>query len=172
MNAYPRDTQVPVGPLVAALGALLLIVSLFMDWYQEVSGFTIFEFNDLLLLALALLTLAALAAAMGFLRAGLTPGHSVVIAVLALLVVFSQIVNDPPQVAAAGGVEKDTGIWLALAGAALMVAGAVLSSVKLAIAVEPRERRAEQAPREQPPRDRPAPASEAPTVSERPPPRP
>ena len=170
MNAYPRDAQVPIGPLVAALGALLLIVSLFIDWYQDVTGFTIFEFIDLLLLALALLTLAALAAAMGFLRAGLTPGHAVVIAVLALIVVFSQIVNDPPQVAAAGGVEKDTGIWLALAGTALMVAGAVLSSVKLAIAVEPRERRAS---REQPPRETPAPSSEAPTVSaERPPPPP
>jgi hypothetical protein len=170
MNAYPRDTQVPVGPLVAALGALLLIVSLFIDWYREVTGFTIFEFLDLLLLGLAILTLLALASAMGLLRAGLTPGHALVIAALALIVVFSQIVNDPPLVAAEGGVDKDTGIWLALAGSALMVAGAVLSSVRLAIALEPRERRAAPAAREEPP---PPASSEAPTVSaERPPPPP
>ena len=32
MNA-PRETQIPIGPLIAAIGAVLLIVSLGLDWY-------------------------------------------------------------------------------------------------------------------------------------------
>ena len=54
-----------LGPLVAALGALLLIVSLFLDWYEDLTAFTVFEFLDLLLFGLALVTLAALAATLG-----------------------------------------------------------------------------------------------------------
>jgi hypothetical protein len=146
MNATPRHTQVPVGPLVAALGAVLLIASLFTDWYEGITGFTVFEFNDLLLVGLALVTLAALAASMRLLRASVPPGVALAVAVLALLVVLSQIVNDPPAVVGDNGRDQDTGIWLALVGAVLMVAGAVLSTVRLAIAVEPRSRRVDEAP--------------------------
>jgi hypothetical protein len=157
---------VPVGPLIAAVGALLLIASLFTDWYEGLTGFTVFEFNDLLLVGLALVTLAALAAAMRLLRP-LSPAVAVAVAVLALLVVLSQIVNDPPAVVGEGAPDQDTGIWLALAGSALMVAGAVLSAARIAISVEPRERRAAAA------RPAPArPADDAPTVADEPPPRP
>lgn len=165
MNAAPRTTQIPIGPLVAALGALLLIVSLFLDWYEQVSGFTIFEFLDLLLLGLAVATLVALAAAMGLLRPAFTPAHGLAVALLALLVVCSQLINDPPLVANAGEVDKDIGIWLALAGTTLMVAGAVLSTARLALAVEPRTTgSAEPA--------RPPGGSEEPTVRSEPPSRP
>ena len=177
MNADPhRETAIPVGPLVAALGALLLIASLFTDWYEDITGFTVFEFNDLLLVGLALVTLAALAAAMRLVRP-LDPGVALGVAILALLVVLSQIVNDPPAVAGDNGRDQDVGIWLALAGAALMVAGAVLSTVRLAIAVEPRQRRDAAAP----PTAADAPGTdaaaarrpdEAPTVVDEPPPRP
>ncbi|HET8821044.1 MAG TPA: hypothetical protein VFM57_05815 [Thermoleophilaceae bacterium] len=170
MNADPRSsTAIPVGPMVAALGALLLIASLFTDWYEDITGFTVFEFNDLLLVGLALVTLAALAAAMRLVRP-LDPGVALAVAILALLVVLSQIVNDPPAVAGDNGRDQDVGIWLALAGAALMVAGAVLSTVRLAIAVEPRERRpssAAPAAGEPPAATR---VDEAPTVADDPPP--
>ena len=49
MSSARRDTQIPVGPLVAAIGAVLLIVSLFVDWYEGLTAFTVFEFIDLLL---------------------------------------------------------------------------------------------------------------------------
>ena len=52
------DAQIPIGPLVAAIGAILLIVSLGLDWYGEFSAFTSFEVWDLVLLVLALVTLA------------------------------------------------------------------------------------------------------------------
>jgi hypothetical protein len=175
MSARSRDTQIPVGPLVAAVGAILLIVSLFLDWYEELAGFTVFEFIDLLLVALALVTLVALAGAMGLVRSPIRPGVPLAVAVLALLIVLSQIVNDPPAVAGPNGADQDTGIWLAFAGAALMVAGAVLSTARIAIAVEPRSRAAgtpEPAPaRQQPARPAP-PADDAPTIRDEPPPRP
>lgn len=175
MNA-PRQTAIPVGPLVASLGALLLIASLFTDWYEDITGFTVFEFNDLLLVGLALVTLAALAAAMRLVRP-LDPGVALAVAILALLVVLSQIVNDPPAVAGDNGRDQDVGIWLALAGAALMVAGAVLSTVRLAIAVEPRERRSAAPAASEPPAAGAEPPAagrvhDAPTVADDPPPRP
>jgi hypothetical protein len=161
MNARPRETQIPVGPLVAAIGAILLVVSLVLDWYEGVTGFTVFEFLDLLLVVLALATLATLAAAIGLLHTPLRPGTPLVVSVLALLIVLSQVVNHPP---AATERDLDTGIWLALAGAALMVAGAVLSSARIAIAVEPRERAAATPP----PQPAAPPADQAPTVADEP----
>jgi hypothetical protein len=141
MSTPRRETQIPIGPLVAAIGAILLIVSLFLDWYEEITGFTVFEFIDLLLTGLALATLVSLAGAIGLIRTGLRPGIPLAVAMLALVIVLTQVVNDPPAVAGADGRDQDTGIWLAVAGAALMVAGAVLSTARIAIAVEPRERR-------------------------------
>jgi hypothetical protein len=137
MNARPRETQIPIGPLVAAVGGVLLIVSLGLDWYGPYSGFSSFEFLDLLLVVLALATLGSLAAALGLLRTPLRPGTPLVVGVVALLVVLSQLINHPPV-----GNERDveTGLWLGLAGAALMLAGAILSTARIAISVEPRAR--------------------------------
>jgi len=145
MSARPRETLIPVGPVLAAIGAILLIVSLFLDWYESpvrggITGFTVFEFLDLLLTGLAVVTLVALADAIGLIRSGLRPGVPLVVGTLALVIVLTQVVNDPPAVAGPRSVPQDTGIWLALGGAALMVAGAVLATARIAIAVEPRER--------------------------------
>ncbi|HLM08121.1 MAG TPA: hypothetical protein VK307_00325 [Thermoleophilaceae bacterium] len=127
--------RVPVGPLVAACGAVLLVVSLFLDWYDGRTGFTVFEVIDLLLVAGALVIVAQLAGGLGLFRPAISPSVSLGVAVLTLIVVVSQIVNHPP---AAVGVDKEIGIWLALAGAAVMVAGAVLASAHISLAVEPR----------------------------------
>jgi hypothetical protein len=157
----PRETQIPIGPLVAAVGAVLLIVSLGLDWYGELSGFNSFEFLDLLLVVLALVTLGVLAAALGLLRTPLRPGTPLVIGVIALVVVLSQLINHPPA-----GIERDveTGLWLGLAGAALMLAGAILSTARIAIAVEPRRPAA--APER--PSSPPPPSDQAPTVADEP----
>jgi hypothetical protein len=159
-----RETQLPIGPLIAAIGAIMLIVSLFLDWYEDLTGFTVFEFLDLLLTGLAVLTLVSLAGAMGVIRPPLRPGLPLGVALLALVIVLSQLVNDPPAVAGPNGRDQDLGIWLALGGSALMVAGAVLSAARIAISVEPRDRRAAPARPERP--------DEAPTVADESPPRP
>ena len=145
---------------------MLLIVSLGLDWYGELSGFNSFEFLDLLLVVLALVTIAVLAAELGLLRTPLKEGTPLVIGVIALVVVLSQLVNRPPL---AIGLDVETGAWLGLAGAALMLAGAILSTARIAIAVEPRrpgaadERPAAAAPAASPP-----PADQAPTVADEP----
>lgn len=170
MNARPRETRIPIGPLVAAIGAVLLIVSLGLDWYGELSGFNSFEFLDLLLVVLALVTLASLAAALGLLRTPLRPGTPLVVGVIALVVVLSQLVNHPPA-----GIERDveTGLWLGLAGSALMLAGAILSTARIAIAVEPRRSGAGPATTpapeaSAPPSSSAAPPDQAPTVADEP----
>jgi hypothetical protein len=131
---------VPVGPLVASVGAVILIVSLFLDWYTDISGFTVFEFLDLLLVLLALATIASLADAFGV-RVGPRPsrGVSLAVAFFTLYVVVSQIINDPPAVAN-GGPDHAVGIWLALGGAVLMALGALLAYARISLSFEERGR--------------------------------
>ena len=107
---------------MASIGAVMLIVSLFLDWYDEITGFTVFEFLDLLLVLLALATIASLAGGLGARAARSargacrSPSRS-----SRCIVVASQVINDPPAVAGRAGPGKDMGIWFALAGSGLMV---------------------------------------------------
>jgi hypothetical protein len=139
VNSVPRQTQLALGPLVGAVGAVVLIVSLFLDWYEGITGFTVFEFIDLLLALLALATIASLAGGLGRVDPP-APAVSLGVALFAIFVVVTQIVNDPPAVVGPGGRDQDIGIWLALSGAALMVAGAVLGYASISLAFEPRQR--------------------------------
>lgn len=133
--------RIETGPLVVAVGAILLFVSTFLDWFAPgSSAWTAFEVLDL---ALAFIAVGAVLAAAGLLvpelaavdRRWLAP-----LAVLAVVIVASQIVNPPP---AAGNGEIEPGAWLALAGALLMAAGALLSfsRVRFAVTVEGRDPR-------------------------------
>lgn len=135
--------RLDAGVVVAALGALLLLVSLFLDWYgrddrEGVSGWTVFEAIDLLLAAVALLALSTVLSRAGIERR-LPEVSLLLLGSIALAVVFSQIVHDPPRLAGLGP-ELKVGAWLALAGAALLTAGAVMSiaRVSLALSVEHR----------------------------------
>jgi hypothetical protein len=183
------ERHVQLGPLVGLVGALLLLVSLFLNWWDGVTAWTAFEVLDLLLAALALVAIVSLAEAAGArLPSGVAIGGALAlpIGVLCLLIVFSQLVNDPPAVV---GRPHDTGIWLALGGAFLIVAGGLMSvaRITLALDLERRQRpgRRERAgaepeapgdselPVERPPDPgRGRVESEAPTVAERPPERP
>jgi hypothetical protein len=140
MSVEPQPRRVSIGPVVASIGALLLIVSLFLDWYTDITGFTVFEFIDLLLVLLALATIASLTGDLGL--PGPRPSRevSLAVAIFTVLVVASQVINDPPAVAGSSGPDKEIGIWLALGGSALMVAGALLGYARISLAVEARER--------------------------------
>jgi len=176
-----RETQIPVGSLLAAVGGVLLIVSLGLDWYGDFSAFTSFEVWDLVLLVLGLVAIASLAAALGLLRTGFRRGTDLVVGAAALIIVLSQLINHPPA-----GIDLDegTGLWLGLAGSALMLLGAVLSTARLAISVEPRGRGASvttggpapEAPARPGPggtgRPAPPPPDEEPTIRSEPPPPP
>src|SRR3954447_5817062 len=153
-----RETHIPIGPLLAAIGGVLLIVSLGLDWYGDRAAFTVFEVWDLVLVVLALVTFAALATAIGLLRTPLRPGTGLVVGAAALIIVVSQLINHPP---AGLNLDEGTGLWLGLAGSALMLLGAVLSTARIAISVEPRGRGATVTTGGPPPAP---PADEEPTI--------
>ncbi len=126
--------------LVASIGAVMLIVSLFLDWYHGITGFTVYEFLDLLLVLLALATIASLVGGLGVVQPARAPGVALAVSIFTVFVVASQLVNDPPAVAGAVGPGKAIGIWLALGGSVLMVAGALLSYARISLNVETRRR--------------------------------
>ena len=133
--------RLEAGPLLVTLGALLLLVSLFLDWFSGgITAWEAFEVWDLVLFVLAI---GAIAAGLGittqeidtidrrFLPAG----------VLAVAVIVASQILDPPP--AAAGQDPDTGAWLALGAALIMCLGALLtySRVHVALMVEGREPR-------------------------------
>jgi hypothetical protein len=133
--------RLEAGPLLVTLGALLLLVSLFLSWFSgEITAWEGFEVWDVVLFVLAL---GAIAAGMGLTTQELDtidrrflPAGVIAVAVI----VASQIIDPPP---AAAGQDPDTGAWLALGAAFLMCLGAVLTfgRVHLAVMVEGREPR-------------------------------
>ena len=130
-----RRGRIDAGPLLAIPGALLLLVSLFLDWYDpDLNAWKVFEVLDLVLAAIALPCLLAAADRLG----AALPGARAVsralpaLGILALVVVASQAINHPP---AAIGEDTDTGLWLALGGAVLLAVGAVLSTSHISLAV-------------------------------------
>lgn len=137
------------GKLVVALGALLLLLSLFLDWYgfgngpngDGFSAWTAFELADLIL---ALLAIAAIAVAIEPVRRSeprLPEQLGAFAGPAALVLVVVSLINEPP---AAQGFdsELELGAWLGLAGAAIMCAGALLAFNRISLVVTPRERTA------------------------------
>jgi hypothetical protein len=133
--------RLEAGPLLVTLGAVLLLVSLFLSWYTgDVTAWQAFEVWDIVLFVLAL---ASIAAGLGLTTQDVDlvdrrvlPGAVAAVAVI----VASQIIDPPP---AAPGQDPDTGSWMALAGALVMCLGAVLTfgRVHLAFTVEGRDQR-------------------------------
>jgi hypothetical protein len=121
-----------VGPILVALGAALLLVSLFLDWYGPLNAWEAFEVVEVLLAALAV---AALIVAAGQLGPDLGWGERrwlPVIVVAVAVLVAAELVDPPP---AAGAEELEQGAWLAFAAALVMLAGAVLSVGRISFAV-------------------------------------
>jgi hypothetical protein len=127
-----------VGPILVALGAIVLLVSLFLDWYGGLTAWDAFEVVEVMLATLAV---TALVIVTGLLapdleyveRRWLPP---VVLGIV--LLVAAELVNPPP---AAGDQAPATGAWIALGSALVMFAGAVLTfgRVSFALSVEGRD---------------------------------
>ena len=129
-----------IGPLLVALGALVLLVSLFLEWYADLTAWEAFEISDLLLAVSAFMALAAavglLAPELTYLDRGWMPAS-----VLAATVLVVALILSPPPVAE--GADLDSGAWIAFGSVLAMLVGAVLTvgRVSFSVAVEGREPR-------------------------------
>jgi uncharacterized membrane protein len=132
--------RIEAGPVLVALGAVILLVSLFLDWYQPtVTAWEAFEVLDLLLTVLAV---AALVGAVGASRpeATVIERHWLPVIVAAIaIIVAAQILDPPPTVDG----DPETGAWLALGAAVVMCLGTLLTlgRVSFALTVEGRDTR-------------------------------
>ena len=129
-----------VGPILVAVGAVVLLVSLFLDWYGSLTAWEAFEVVEVLLGSLAV---AALVIAIGLLIPELeyVERRWLPAVVLAVAVLVAAEIIDPPP--AAGGQDPASGAWIAFAAAIVMFVGAVLTfgRVRFAVSVEGRETR-------------------------------
>ena len=149
-SAALGGAQVLVGPLLATLGSALLLISLFIDWYEpSLTAWTTFETLDLVL---ALVALAGLAVGLAALAVAIdAPGRALgrlgvvglrrpvlpALGAVALVVVLSQVLHRPPTVV--DDASREAGAWVALAASALLALGGVLASLRVEIDVRPRD---------------------------------
>ena len=132
--------RIEAGPVLVVLGAVVLLVSIFLDWYDpNVTAWEAFEVLDL---ALAGLALAALVAAVGAMRPDLAviERRQLPLIVAGLVVIVgSQILDPPPTVDG----DPTIGAWIALGAAAVIAVGTLLTlgRVSFALTVEGRDTR-------------------------------
>jgi hypothetical protein len=135
--------EIEAGPVLAAGGGVVLMVSLFLDWYDRFSAWTSFETLDLVLAGLGLAALVALA------LPDRVPMRALpVMGVAAFVIVASQIIDHPPV-----GIDRSTefGAWLALGGSIAMLIGGAISVARVSLAVNLAERPAPPPPPAPPP---------------------
>jgi hypothetical protein len=123
------------GTGLVAVGAVLLLVSLFIDWYDPGGdAWAVFESLDVLLAGAAVCGLLAMAPRFG--TGGL--GRALpVISVVAFAIVLVQLIDPPPVVRDS---DLATGAWLALAATATMSLGAILGAASISVTVDVRGR--------------------------------
>lgn len=132
-----RRTNYDLSTALVAIGAVAVLVSLFLDWYEPgLSAFDVFEVTDWLLVALAVGALVVIATESW--GGGGAPSNRLawICGLLAFLVV-AQLLDPPP---AARGAAREIGAWLALGGSALMVAGAVMALAQISVTIDVSER--------------------------------
>ena len=131
------------GQALVALGAVALIVSLFLNWFEPGnSAWTVFETMDLVLAAIAV---AALAAVIPVPATDRRPEGGPLVAarwlpllgIGALVIVAAALINHPP---AARGDAPEVGAWIGLAAAFLITAGWVLSTARISVVITLRSR--------------------------------
>ena len=132
--------RIDAGPLIALLGAVILLVSLFLDFYEPgLTAWQVFEIEDLVLAAAAIVGGIAAASAAGAPVPAIDTRVLGYAAGIALVLVIATLLNHPPAVG--DGADPDLGLWLALAGAALMAAGALFASARVHVTVNVEQRR-------------------------------
>ena len=111
-----------LGEWLAAAGGVLMIVSLFLPWYEGVSGYEALSLIDLLLTLLALLALALAVLQATRDSPALPVGAGVLAAafgIVGVLLVVFRLIDDPFS-----GAEVRAGAWLGLLAALAIEVGA------------------------------------------------
>jgi hypothetical protein len=135
--------RINAGQILVVAGAVALFVSLFLNWYEGpfagdggLSGWTAFELLDIVLAGLAL---AAIAGAVPLPRSGTTTPIAArwlpLVGIAAFVLVAITLLNDPPGARDRG---LEIGAWVALAGAAALAVGGLLSLARVSLVVTTR----------------------------------
>ncbi len=127
--------RIDAGEVLAALGGVLVFVSLFLAWFDDASGWESFEALDVFIAALALTAIWAAMSNLFSLPSALSPRALPVLGVVLLVVVAVQLIQPPPVFALDDDPVRETGAWLALAGAALVLLGGVLRAAHISVTV-------------------------------------
>ena len=124
------------GVLIAAFGGALLLVSLFLDWFEpDVSAWDTFELADLVLAAAGVAAIAGLFRPLVEHRITPDPARSrglLYLGIGALIIIVAGLIQPPP---AATGRSLEVGAWLGLVGAVVVTAGALLASSRVSITI-------------------------------------
>jgi hypothetical protein len=119
----------------------VLLVSLFLDWFGDdregFTAWTVFEVIDLLLAGIALLALSTFVSRSGF-EPRLPQVPLLLLGGAALVLTASQVIDGPPATVG-HDLDPQIGAWLALAGSALLLAGAFMSVARVSLSFEQRE---------------------------------
>jgi hypothetical protein len=163
-----QERRINLGRPIALLGVVLLLVSLFLEWFEVnaeghgelgLTAWEAFEALDLVLAGIGIAAIIIIGSHLLGRRSPIPERWEPALATAALVIVGAGILNHPP---AAHGFDERVGAWLALAGAVLFVLGSLVGRARINISMtfddDDRTRGARPAP--------PAPASpEAPPQS-------
>lgn len=126
------------GFILLGLGALALLVSLFLRWYQPGgSAWTVFGTWDLVLAVTGCVALIAAAAHFGLTTAR-SAGWATLPSIAAPVIVLNALLNPPPS-AATGS--PALGLWIALIAAVSMALGTLLAVAPVTVAIDLRRGR-------------------------------
>ncbi|HEX2087628.1 MAG TPA: hypothetical protein VHF89_18230 [Solirubrobacteraceae bacterium] len=126
--------RIDAGEVLAAIGGVLVFVSLFLAWFEDFSGWEAFEALDLVIAILALTAVLAAAASIRGTGGGPSPRVLPWLGLVLLAIVAVQLI-EPPPLFAGGDPDREVGAWLALAGSALVALGGLLRLAKISVTV-------------------------------------
>ncbi|MGH2957651.1 MAG: hypothetical protein ACRDL6_11730 [Solirubrobacterales bacterium] len=137
--------RIDARPALTLIGAALLLVALFLDWYVVPAvppatvdtpvgnAWAVFESLDIVLAGVAIVAIyVAYEGITG--RGRIGEGWLLPLGLLAVVIVGSQLLDAPPSVGAT--TDPATGIWMALGGAGAMLVGGILSTARVSLALE------------------------------------
>jgi hypothetical protein len=125
--------KIDIGSALSGVGAALLLVSLFLNWFEPgLTAWEVFEIIDLLLAGIAICVLVLVAGDIGGSDSDSVKRSLVGLGAVAVVLVGSQLINHPP---AAFHSAIMSGAWLGLCGAIAILGGASMSVSRITFAV-------------------------------------